>query len=152
MSASVLIRMFRMAAPAAILLFLPSVALAEVCEKTANFSYYLPLLDGWLTSMPDGDQLRKFFTPTSLVTAGVLIWLIASNTTRATMVAVVWFLCLSIFHAFEYLSIDLADPYYLAAIQEGCVENSPRHILSNLGFAAIAVLLTWQRLRRQKTG
>lgn len=141
-----------MAAPAAILVLSPGIAMAEVCDKAVNLSYYLPMLDSWLTSMSDGGQLRKFFTPESLVTAAILIWLIASNTARATIAAGIWFACVAIFHAFDYLSIDLADPYYQAAIKEGCVENSPRHILSNLGFAVIAGFLTWQRLRRQKTG
>jgi hypothetical protein len=140
-----------MAATAAILLLLPGVALAEVCGKGSfNFSDHLPVLDNLLRGQSDAEQFRKFFTPESVVTGAILIWLIASNGTRATITAICWFVCLSIYHAIGYLSIDLADPYYQAAINEGCVENSPRHILSNLGFAAIAGLLTWQRLKRQK--
>ena len=65
--------------------------------------------------------------------------------------AIAWFLCLAIYHAFAYVSIDLADPYYQAAIREGCVEDSPRYILSNLGFATIAILLTLQRIRRRSS-
>jgi len=142
-----------MAAPAAILILLPSIALAEVCDKgSLNFADHLPALDALLKGQADGAQFRKFFTPESFITAAILIWLVASNGTRATIAAICWFLCLAVYHAFAYLSIDLADPYYQAAITEGCVENSPRHILSNLGFAVIAGLLTWQRLRRQKTG
>jgi hypothetical protein len=151
MNGSRLARTLRMAAPAAILILLPGIAMAEVCDKTAmNFVNYLPALDRWIMSMPDGAQIRKFFTPEALITGAILVWLIASNGTRSTITAIAWFLCLAIYHAFAYLSIDLADPYYQAAIAEGCVENSPRHILSNLGFAAIAGFLTWQRLRRQR--
>lgn len=146
-------RTLRMAAPAAILILLPSVALAEVCDKgSLNLANHLPMLDSLLKGQPDGDQFRKFFTPESLITGVVLIWLIASNGIRSTITAMAWFLCLAIYQAYAYLSIDLADPYYQAAITEGCVENSPRHILSNLGFAVIAGLLTWQRIRRQKSG
>lgn len=146
-------RTLRMAAPAAILILLPSVALAEVCDKgSLNLANHLPMLDSLLKGQPDGDQFRKFFTPEALITGVVLIWLIASNGIRSTIAAMAWFLCLAIYQAFAYLSIDLADPYYQAAITEGCVENSPRHILSNLGFAVIAGLLTWQRIRRQKSG
>jgi len=142
-----------MAAPAAILILLPGIALAEVCDKgSLNLADHLPMLDSLLRGQADGDQFRKFFAPESLITAAILIWLVASNGTRATITAICWFVCLAIYHAFAYLSIDLGDPYYQAAISEGCVENSPRHILSNLGFAVIAGLLTWQRLRRQKTG
>lgn len=141
-----------MAAPAAILILLPGVAMAEVCDKAGlNFADYLPVLDRWISSTPDADQVRKFFTPEAWITGAILIWLVAGTGTRSTITAIAWFLCLAIYHAFAYLSIDLADPYYQAAIQEGCVENSPRHILSNLGFAVIGGLLTWQRIRRQNT-
>lgn len=153
MSAWALARTFRMAALAAILALLPGIALAAVCDSSGlNFADHLPMLDSWLAAMPDGDQFRKFFTPESVITGAILIWLIASNSTLPTMTAIAWFLCLAVYSAFAYFSIDLADPYYQAAIQEGCVENSPRHIFSNLGFAVIGGLLTWQRLRRQKTG
>ena len=141
-----------MAAPAAILILLPGMALAEVCDKgSLNFADHLPALGNFLRGQPDGDQFRKFFTPESFITGAILIWLIASKGTRATITAIAWFLCLAIYHAFAYLSIDLADPFYQAAIREGCVENSPRHVLSNLGFATIAGFLTWQRIRRQRT-
>jgi hypothetical protein len=143
----------RMAAPAAILMFLPGMAMAGVCDTGSfNLANHLPVLDNLLKGQADGDQFRKFFTPESLITGAALVWLIASNGTRATVAAIAWFACLAIYHAFAYLSINLADPYYQAAIMEGCVENSPRHILSNLGFAAVAGLLTWQRIRRQTTG
>lgn len=152
MKTSGLERTLRMAAPAAILILLPSVAMAEVCDKVGmNFADYLPALDRWIMSMPDGQQIRKFFTPESWITGAILIWLIAGTGTRSTITAIAWFLCLAVYHAFAYLSIDLADPFYQAAIKEGCIENSPRHILSNLGFAVIAGLLTWQRIRRQTT-
>ena len=142
----------RMAAPAAILILLPGAAMAEVCDKGGlNFADYLPMLDRWIASLPDGDQIRKFFTPEAWITGAILIWLIASTGTRATITAIAWFLCLAIYHAVAYLSIDLADPFYQAAIREGCVENSPRQILSNLGFASLAALLTWQRIRRRET-
>ena len=148
-----LAKILRMAAPAAILILLPGLAVAEVCDKgSLNLADHLPALDSLLKGQADGDQFRKFFTPESFITGAILIWLVLSNGTRATITAAAWFLCLAIYHAFGYLSIDLADPYYQAAIKEGCVENSPRHILSNLGFAVIAGLLTWQRLRRQKAG
>jgi hypothetical protein len=153
MSASRLSTALRMAAPAAILILLPGVALAEVCDKASlNLANHLPFLDNLLKGQADGDQFRKFFTPESLITGAILIWLIASNSTRSTITAMAWFLCLSIYHALAWFSIDLADPYYQAAITEGCVEPTPRHILSNLGFALIAGLLTWQRIRRQKSG
>lgn len=154
MNPSRLARTLRMAAPAAILILLPGIAMATtVCDKgSLNLANHLPMLDGLLKGQPDGDQFRKFFTPEALITGAILIWLIASNSTRSTMTAIAWFLCLAIYQAFAYLSIDLADPYYQAAISEGCVENSPRHILSNLGFAVVAGLLTWQRIRRQKSG
>ena len=151
MMGSRLARTLRMAAPAAILILLPGIAMAEVCDKGGmNFANYLPAVDRWIMSMPDGEQIRKFFTPEAWITGAILIWLIASNGTRSTITAIAWFLCLAIYHAFAYLSIDLADPFYQTAIKEGCIENSPRHILSNLGFAAIAGFLTWQRLRRQR--
>ena len=153
MTAAHLAKIFAMAAPAAILILLPGVAMAEVCDKASlNLADHLPVLDSLLKGQGDGDQFRKFFTPTSLITGAILIWLLASNGTRATLTALVWFLCLALYHAFAYFSIDLADPYYQAAIAEGCVENSPRNIISNIGFAAIAGLLTWQRLRRQRAG
>ena len=141
-----------MAAPAAILVLLPGMAFAEVCDKgSLNLADHIPMLDSLLKGQAEGDQFRKFFSPESLITGAILIWLIASNGTRATMTAMAWFLCLAIYHAAGWFAIDLADPYYPAAIAEGCVEPSPRHILTNLGFAAIAGLLTWQRLRRQKS-
>lgn len=153
MSGSLLWKICRMAAPAAIFALLPSFALAEVCDKgSLNLASHVTILDQWLRSMPDGEQYRKFFTPEAWVTAAILIWLIFSNGTRPTITAIAWFLCLAVYQTVAYLSIDLADPYYQAAIREGCVENSPRHILSNLGFAVIAGLLTWQRLRRRKLG
>lgn len=142
----------RMAAPAAILILLPGVAFAEVCDKAAslNLANHLPALDAWLSGMQDGDQIRKFFTPEAWITGAILIWVIASgNSTRPTLVALGWFLLLAAWQAFTYLSIDLADPYYQAAITEGCVENSPRKVLSNIGFAVIAGMLTWQRIRRK---
>jgi hypothetical protein len=152
MMTSGLAHALKMAATAAILLLLPGVALAGVCDQGSfNFADHLPVLDTLLRGQSDGEQFRKFFTPESVVTVAILIWLLASNGTRATIAAICWFACLAIYHAIGYLSIDLADPYYQAAITEGCVENSPRHVLSNLGFAAIAGLLTWQRLRRQQT-
>jgi len=142
-----------MAAPAAILVFLPGFAMAGVCDTgSLNLADHLPMLDSLLKGQPDGEQFRKFFTPESLITGALLVWLIASNGTRSTMTAIAWFLSLSAYHAFAYFSIDLASPYYQAAIAEGCVEHSPRHILSNLGFAAVAGLLTWQRIRRHKAG
>ncbi|UVC09552.1 hypothetical protein IHQ71_02685 [Rhizobium sp. TH2] len=142
-----------MAAPAAILILLPGLAMAAVCDTgSLNLANHLPVLDSLLKGQPDGDQFRKFFTLDSLITGAILVWLIAGNSTRSTMTAIAWFLCLAIYHAFAYLSIDLANPYYQTAISEGCVENSPRYILSNLGFAAVAGLLTWQRIRRQKMG
>lgn len=153
MTGTLLKTSLRMAAPAAILILLPSLAMAGVCNTgSLNLADHLPMLDSLLKEQPDGEQFRKFFTPESLITGAILIWLVAGNSTRSTMSAIAWFLCLAIYHAFAYLSIDLANPYYQAAITEGCVENSPRHILSNLGFAVVAGLLTWQRMRRQKQG
>lgn len=154
MKSARLARTLRMAAPAAILILLPGIAMAEVCDKggeAINFLDYLPSLNRWILSNPDGDQVRQFFTPVAWITGAVLIWLLVSDSIRPTIVAIGWFLLLALLAAFAYLSIDLADPYYQAAIKEGCVENSPRHILSNLGFAIIAGLLTWQRIRRRTT-
>lgn len=140
-----------MAAPAAILILLPGIALAEVCDKgSLNLADHFPMLDTLLKGQSDGGQFRKFFTPESLITGALLIWLIASNSTRSTITAIAWFLCVAIYHAVAWFSIDLANPYYQAAIAEGCVEPTPRHVLSNLGFAAIAGLLTWQRMRRPR--
>lgn len=141
-----------MAAPAAIFILLPGFAMAEVCDKgPLNLADHLPVLDRWLAGTGESAQFRKFFTPEALVTGAILIWLLVSSGIRATITAIVWFVCLALYHAFSYLSIDLADPYFQAAIKEGCVENSPRQILSNLGFAVIAALLTWQRIRRQRS-
>ncbi|MCB1445731.1 MAG: hypothetical protein KDJ87_08005 [Rhizobiaceae bacterium] len=141
-----------MAAPAAIFILLPGLALAEVCDRGAlNLADHVATLDQWLRSLPDGDQYRKFFTPEAWITGAILLWLIVGNGTRSTIAAIAWFLCLAIYHAFAYVSIDLADPYYQAAIREGCVEDSPRYILSNLGFATIAILLTLQRIRRRSS-
>lgn len=148
----------RMAAPAAILVLLPGMAMAaSICEdlyytSSLNLADHLPVLDNLLKGQADGDQFRKFFTPESLITAALLIWLIASNGTRSTITAIAWFLCLAIYHALAYFSIDFNAPHYQEAITLGCIENSPRHILSNLGFAVVAGLLTWQRIRRQKLG
>ena len=117
-----------------------------------NLADHIPMLDSLLKGQPDGDQFRKFFTPESLITGAILIWLIASNGTRSTIAAMAWFLCLAIYHTFAYLSVDPTTDFYKEAIALGCYEYSPRHILSNLGFAVIAGLLTWQRIRRQKLG
>jgi hypothetical protein len=149
--------LLRMAAPAAILVLVPGLAMAGACEDlyntaSLNLADHLPMLDSLLKGQADGDQFRKFFTPESLITGAILIWLIASNGTRSTITAIAWFLCLAIYHAFAYFSIDLTAPHYQEAITLGCVEQSPRHILSNLGFAVVAALLTWQRIRREKTG
>mgnify|MGYP006144689193 CR=1 FL=1 len=38
--------------------------------------------------------------------------------------------------------VRAANAFFQAAIKEGCVENSPRQVLSTLGFAVIAALLT----------
>lgn len=152
MGAAVFAKIFRMAAPAAILIFLPGVAMAEVCDKGTFLSDTFPAFEDWIRQDPARAQLRQLLNPSTWVTAALLIWLIVSNGTRATIAAMAWFVSLVIFHAVGYLSIDLADPYYQAAISEGCVENSPRRILSNLGFAVIAGLLTYQRMRRQKSG
>ena len=147
-----LARTLGMAAPAAIFILLPGLALAEVCDRGAlNLADHVATLDQWLRSLPDGDQYRKFFTPEAWITGAILLWLIVGNGTRSTIAAIAWFLCLAIYHAFAYVSIDLADPYYQAAIREGCVEDSPRYILSNLGFATIAILLTLQRIRRRSS-
>ena len=147
-----LARTLGMAAPAAIFILLPGLALAEVCDRDAlNLADHVATLDQWLRSLPDGDQYRKFFTPEAWITGAILLWLIVGNGTRSTIAAIAWFLCLAIYHAFAYVSIDLADPYYQAAIREGCVEDSPRYILSNLGFATIAILLTLQRIRRRSS-
>ena len=144
-------KIMRMAAPAAIFVLLPGMALAEVCDKgSLNLADHVTALDQWLRSIDDGEQYRKFFTPDAWITGGILLWLIFSNGIRSTLVAAAWFLGLAAYHAFAYFSIDLMDPWYQAAIKEGCVEPTPRIILSNLGFAVIAGLLTWQRLRRQK--
>ena len=158
MAGSLIGKLFRMAAPAAILILLPSLAVAaSVCDdldytSALNLADHLPMLDSLLKGQADGDQFRKFFTPEALVTGAILIWLIASNGTRSTITAIAWFLCLAIYHAFAYFSVDPAAPLYKEAITLGCFEYSPRHILSNLGFAVVAGLLTWQRIRRQKSG
>jgi hypothetical protein len=151
MSASRLAKTIRMAAPAAILVLLPGMAMAGVCDNaTFNIANHIPALDSFLKGHAEGDQYRKFFTPESLITVGVLLWLIFSSSTRATKAAIAWFLALAAYSAYLWFSIDLTQPYYQAAIADGCVEPTPRHILSNLGFAVLAGLLTWQRIRRQK--
>lgn len=147
--------LLRMAAPAAILILLPGIAMAEVCDKGGdpiNFLDYIPALNQWILSNPDGDQIRQFFTPVAWITGAILVWLLVTESIRPTVIAGCWFGFLALLAAFSYFTIDLADPYYQAAIKEGCVENSPRHILSNLGFTVVAGLLTWQRIRRQKSG
>lgn len=146
-----------MAAPAAILVLLPSIALAaatacqDLKDTGFNLADHVPALDTLLKGQADGDQFRKFFSAESLITGAILIWLIASNGTRSTITAIAWFLCLAIYHAFVYFSIDPTSSIYEEAIALGCFEYSPRHILSNLGFAVVAALLTWQRIRRQKS-
>lgn len=153
MAASRFAKTLRMAAPAAILILLPSVAAAEVCGKGGTFlTDMFPALGQWIETSPEKAQLQQILTPSTWITAAILIWLIASNTTRSTITAAAWFACLALYHAFLYFSIDLASPYYQAAIKEGCVENSPYRIFTNLAFAAVAVVLTWQRMKRQKTG
>lgn len=142
-----------MAASAAIFVLLPGMALAEVCDKgSIDFASHVPVLDQWLRSMPVGGLYREFFTPIVGITAAILFWLIISSGTRPTIAAIVWFLLLALLNAAGYLLIDLGNPYYQAAIAEGCVVNSPRLIFINLGFAFIAALLAWQRIRRQKMG
>jgi hypothetical protein len=143
MTAKTTLKMLGMAASAAIFTIMPSVAMAAVCSKGGlNFADYLPMLDRWIAAQgSEAEQIRQFFTPEACITGAILIWLVLTSSTR-----------LAIYHAVGYLSIDLADPYYQAAIAEGCVENSPRKILSNFGFAVIAALLTYQRMRRQKSG
>jgi hypothetical protein len=154
MTAKTTLKMLGMAASAAIFTIMPSVAMAAVCSKGGlNFADYLPMLDRWIAAQgSEAEQIRQFFTPEACITGAILIWLVLTSSTRSTITAIAWFLCLAIYHAVGYLSIDLADPYYQAAIAEGCVENSPRKILSNFGFAVIAALLTYQRMRRQKSG
>ena len=157
MMASTFAKALRMAAPAAILILFPGMAMAATaCNALGNSGFnladQLPFLDSLLKDQPDGDQFRKFFTAESFVTAAILIWLIASNGTRATIAAICWFLCLAIYHAITYFSIDPNAPLYKDAIALGCLEYSQRHILSNFGFAVIAGLLTWQRIRRQAAG
>ena len=153
MAGALLKTSLRMAAPAAILILLPGVAAAEVCDKSTTFlASMFPALEQWVDASPQGEQLRQLLVPSTWVTAALLIWLIASNGTRATMIAATWFACLALYNALLYFSIDLSDPYYQVAIREGCVQNSPYRIFTNLAFAGVAVLLTWQRMRRQKLG
>jgi hypothetical protein len=155
MHALLLRKTLRMAAPAAILILLPGIAMAATaCEELRqagpfNFADHVPALDNLLKGQPDGDQFRKFFTPESFITGAILIWLIASNGIRATVTAICWFLSLSIYQAVLYFSVDPTVAPYKEAIALGCFEHSPRHILSNLGFAVVAGLLTWQRIRRR---
>jgi len=157
MTGTLLKTSLRMAAPAAILILLPGLAMArtgcaDLYYTGFNFADHVPMLDNLLKGQADGDQFRKFFTPESLITGAILIWLIASNGTRSTITAIAWFLCLAIYHALAYFSVDPTTDIFKEAIELGCIEHSPRHILSNLGFAVVAGLLTWQRLRRQKSG
>jgi hypothetical protein len=142
----------KMAAPAAIFVLLPGLALAAACDgPSLNLADHVPALDLYLRGQADGEQFRKFFTPDSLITAMLLVWLIFSSGTRATLAAVAWFLALAAYSAYAYFTLDFGDSAIKAQIAAGCLEGTPRHILSNLGFAAIAGLLTWQRLRRQKS-
>lgn len=148
-------KIMRMAAPAAIFVLLPGVALAEVCDKNTpplNLLDYLPALNTWVLSNPDGEQIKMFFTPGSLITGAILVWLLFSSSIRPALVAVCWFALKALVAAVGYFTLDLSSAVVQASIAEGCIEGTPRHILSNLGFAVIAGLLTWQRLRQQKTG
>ena len=143
----------RMAAPAAILLLVPGIAAAEVCDKAGmTIAGIFPTLDHWIEASPEREQFRQILVPSTWITVGILIWLIASNTAKSTLVAAAWFACLAIYHAVLYFSIDLASPYFQAAIKEGCVANSPYRIFTNMAFAAAALMLTWQRIRRPKAG
>jgi hypothetical protein len=146
----------RMAAPAAILVLLPGMAMAEVCDKGGDgpflLSDYVPVLKQLIESSPHKAQLEQAFTPASLVTAALLVWLLASNSVRPAIVALCWFGLTALLFTYGYFSIDMNDPFYKAAVSEGCMDPSPRRAYMAWLFTAMAIWLTWQRMRRQKTG
>ena len=56
-----LARTLGMAAPAAIFILLPGLALAEVCDRGAlNLADHVATLDQWLRSLPDGDLVGTY--------------------------------------------------------------------------------------------
>ena len=145
-----------MAAPAAILISLPGMAMAQAASscgaifmQTTFLGRNFPAIEHWLQASPDSEQWRTLLQPDSLVTGAILIWLIASSGTRATMAAIGWFLFLALYHAYVYLTADVTGELHMQAVALGCIEHSPRRVLTNLGFAAIAGILMWQRIRRQ---
>lgn len=147
----------RMAAPAAILVLLPGIAAAansacnDMYRQITFVGRLFPGIEEWIAADPDRAQLRSLMQPDTWITGALLIWLIFSNTTASTIAAAAWFACLAIYYTFVYFSTD-ANPALQEAIAMGCLDVSPYRIFTNLAFAAVALLLTWQRMRRQKSG
>lgn len=141
-----------MAALAAVLILMPGMALAEVCDKASLVAEISPRLADWIAASPLKQQLELLLSPANWITAALMIWILASSGARSTIVGAGWFALLACSHGVSYLLIDINDPYTKAAIAEGCVENSPYRALVNLAFMAGAVLLSIQRIRqREKT-
>ena len=142
--------MLRMAALAAILILTPGIAVAEVCDKGDLLPEILPEFAQWVEASPLRKQLEFLLLPGNWITAALMIWIVSSGRPQSTIAGAAWFALLSALSAFGYFSIDLNEPYYQAAMREGCVENSPYRMLVNLAFSGAAVLLTLQRIQRQK--
>lgn len=146
----------RMAAPAAILILLPSVAMAEVCDKGGfiqdTLSSVFPGLTQWVESSPQRAQLEKLFQPETWVIGTLLIWLLASNRALPAVIAACFFAVTTIVAGASYLMIDMGAPYYKAALAEGCLDPTPRPVYMGLLFTVMAVWLTMQRLKRRKAG
>lgn len=144
--------LLRMAATAAILLLLPSVAMAEVCDKGGviqdTLSSLFPGLDQWVEASPQRAQLEKLFQPETWVIGALLIWLLASNRVLPAVIAACFFAVTTIVAGTNYLMIDMSEPYYKAALAEGCLDPTPRPVYMGLLFTAMAVWLTMQRLKR----
>lgn len=138
-----------MAALAAILILMPGLALAEVCDKARLVAEIAPGLADWIAASPFKQQLELLLSPANWITAALVIWILASSGAPPTIVGAGWFALLACRHGVNYLLIDINDPYTKAAIAEGCVENSPYRALVNLAFMAGAVLLSIQRIRQQ---
>jgi hypothetical protein len=145
-------KILRMAASAAILILAPGTALAEVCDKgEIDFGVLeqFPALQEWINTSPYQAQMREILVPGNWITAALLIWLLVSNSVRPAVITLCWFGFMALVLTSGYLSIDLSDQFYQAAISEGCVDPSPRRALMVWLFVAMAGWLTWQRMKRQ---
>jgi hypothetical protein len=143
----------KMAALAAIFLMVPGMAHAAACQDVGwSLAHTFPTLGQWVDASPAREQLQPILEPATWITGAILIWLLAGNSTRSTIVAACWFVLLAILAGVRYLEVDWSSPVTQRDIAEGCIDASPHRILVNLAFAAIAVVLTVQRLRKRSAG